>query len=66
MRKGQELKKVIYLQKLDGAGGVRYVGYNEWGQKITGWDPRDISVIKREASKGGYKVRVVDRLSDEA
>jgi len=56
--------KVIYLQKLDGAGGVIYNGYNEWGQKIHGWDSRDIPTLRKEAKRDGYKVVVVDKLPE--
>jgi len=55
-------KKIIYLQKLDGAGGVKYSGYNEWGQKINGWDSRDIRTLRNEAKKDGYKVLITDKL----
>jgi len=58
----KENKKILYLQKMDGAGGVKYNGYNEWGQKINGWDSRDVPTLRKEAKKDGYRVVIVEKL----
>lgn len=58
----KESKKIIYLQKLEGAGGVKYNGFNEWGQKINGWYPEDVQTLRKEAKKEGFKVIIVDKL----